>query len=53
MKNILYQLMEGRTHISIPRGAKMSLALNKPKEVGLHSNLNTTSEHAPQVERNS
>ena len=35
------------------RGAKMSLALNEPKEVEApHSDLNTTSEDAPQVERN-
>ena len=30
----------------------MSLTLSEPKEVALHSNLNTMSEHAPQVERN-
>ena len=30
----------------------MSLILNEPKEVALHSNLNTTSEHAQQEEGN-
>ena len=30
---------------------KLSLALNEPKQVALHSILNTTSEHAPQVEK--
>ena len=34
----------------MPRGAKKSLALNEPKHIALHSNTNTTSKHAPQVE---
>ena len=29
----------------------MSLALHEPKQVARQSNSNTTSEHAPQVER--
>ena len=53
-KNILYRLVEGQTYIGMQsRGAKISLALNDPKQVALHSNLNTTSEHTPsQQERN-
>ena len=31
MKNILYQFMEGQPRLGLPRGAKMSLALNEPK----------------------
>ena len=30
-KNILYQFIEGQTHFGMPRGAKVSLALNEPK----------------------
>jgi hypothetical protein len=41
MKNILYQ-----TEFSMSRSAKMSLAVNEPKQVVFHSNLNTTSKHA-------
>ena len=52
MKNILHGLNEGQTHFGMPRGAKMSLTLNEPNLVTLRSNLNTTSKHAPQVERN-
>ena len=52
MKNILYWFIEGQTHFSMPRGAKMNIVLNEPKQVALHSHKNTTSEHAPQVERN-
>ena len=33
----------------MPRGDQMSLALNEPKHIALHTN--TTSMHAPQVER--
>ena len=51
-KNILYQFIEGQTHFGMPRGAKMSLALNEPKQVSLHSNSNSTSKHAPQAEIN-
>ena len=50
-KNVLYQFIEDQTHFDMPRGAKMSLALHELK-VPLHSNSNTTSEHAPQVEGN-
>jgi hypothetical protein len=32
-KYILYPLIEGQTHFGIPRGAKMSLALNTPTEI--------------------
>ena len=31
MKNILYRFIEGQTHFGKPRGAEMSLALNRPK----------------------
>ena len=35
------------------KGPKTSLDLNEPKEVALHANSNTTSEHAPlQVQGN-
>ena len=47
MKNIPYWFIEGHTHWGVPRGARMSLILNEPKEFTLHSNSNTTSEHAP------
>jgi hypothetical protein len=30
-KDILYWFIEGQTHIGMPRGAKMNLALNEPK----------------------
>jgi hypothetical protein len=40
--------MEGQTHFGMPRGAKMSLALHKPIENVLSSNLHPTSTHAPQ-----
>ena len=52
MKNILYQFIKGQTHMGMPRGAKMSMALTEPKQVALHSKSNTTSEHTPQVVRN-
>ena len=51
MKNILYHLIERQTHFGMPRGAKMSPTLIKPKKVAFESNTNTTSEYAPQVER--
>ena len=51
MKSNLFPFIEGQTHIGMPRGAKMSLALNELKQVPLHSNSNTTSEHASEVER--
>ena len=35
----------------MPRGAKISLALNELKQVALHSNSNITSKHATQVQR--
>ena len=47
MKNVLYQFIEGQTHFGMPRGAKMSLALNIQNEVALHSTSNSTSKHAP------
>ena len=31
MKNILYQFIVGRTHFTVPRGARITLALNEPK----------------------
>jgi hypothetical protein len=31
MKNNLYQFSEGQTHLGMPRGATLSLALNEPK----------------------
>ena len=50
-RNILFVLIQGQTRFGMPRGAKMSLALNKPKVVARHSNLNTTSKHAPHGEK--
>jgi hypothetical protein len=41
--------MEGQTRFGMPRGAKMSLALNEPEKVALLSNTNHTSNRAPQV----
>jgi hypothetical protein len=41
----------GRTYFGMPRGAKMSLALDVLKKVGLLSKSSTTSEHAPQVKK--
>ena len=52
LKNILYQFIKDQTHVGMPRGPKMSMALAEPKQVALRSKLNTTSEHTPQVERN-
>ena len=52
MKNILYHLIQRQTHFRMPRGAQMSPTLIKPKKVAFESITNTTSEHAPQVERN-
>ena len=51
MKNILYQFNEGQAHFGMQTNAKMNLVLNEPKQVALYSNSNTTSKHAPQVER--
>ena len=51
-KNILYRFIEGQTHFGMPRGDKMSLALNKAKHVACHSNSFSTSKYAPRVERN-
>ena len=31
MKNILHRFIVSQTHFGMPRGAKMSLALNEPK----------------------
>jgi hypothetical protein len=44
-----YQFIEGQTHIGMPRGAKMSLALNELHEIGCPL---FNFKHAPQVERN-
>ena len=51
MKNFLYGFIEGQIHFGLSRGAKVSLALDEPKLVALHSKSNTTSKHAPQLER--
>ena len=51
-KNILCWFIEGQTHFGMPRGARITLALNELKYVVLHLNSNTTSKNAPQVERN-
>ena len=51
-KNILYRFIEDQTRFGMPRGAKMSLALNETYYVGLHSKSNATSEHALLVESN-
>ena len=45
--NILNGVIEGQSHFGMPRGAKMSLALNEPEWVALYSNSKTTSEHVP------
>ena len=37
MKNILYQFIAGRTHFTMPRGARITLALNEPK-IGYYLN---------------
>ena len=37
MKNILYKSIDGQTHSGMPRGAKMSLALNDPHEISCSS----------------
>ena len=47
-----YQFIKGQTHFGMPRGAKMTLAVNETKYVALRSNSDTTSVHAPQLERN-
>ena len=52
MKNILYWFIKGQTHFGMPRVAKIYLDLIELKLVAFHSNSNTTSKHAPQVERN-
>jgi hypothetical protein len=44
-KSTLFWFIESQTHSGMPRGAKVRMALNEPKQV-------TTSEHAPQVESN-
>ena len=51
-KNILNCLIKALTHLGMPRVAKVTLALNELKWVALHSNPYTTSECAPQVEKN-
>ena len=50
-KDILYWFIEGQTHIGMPRGAKMNLALNEPKQVTLYTTSITTFEHTPQVKK--
>ena len=52
MKNILYWSIKGQVHFGMPRVAKIYLDLNELKLVAFHSNSNTTSKNAPQVERN-
>ena len=47
---ISVMFIEGQTHFGMPRGAKLSLALNEPEWIALHSKLNTCSEHALQVD---
>jgi hypothetical protein len=51
-KNILFWFNEGQIILGMPRGSKMSLALNELNQGALHSHSNATSEHASQVERN-
>ena len=53
-KDIQYWFIKGKlilAHFDTPRGAKITLALNEPKQVALHSNSSTNSENAPQVEK--
>jgi hypothetical protein len=52
MKKILLWFTKGQTHFGMPRGAKTSLALHDQNRLIFHSNLNATSEHAPQVGKN-
>ena len=47
VKKILYWFIEGWTHFSMPRGAKMSLALDELIYDVLRLNLHTDSKHAP------
>jgi hypothetical protein len=47
-----YQFIKRQTHFGMPRGAKMTLAVIETKYVALRSNSDTTSVHAPQLERN-
>ena len=49
--NILYQFLDLQTHFGMPRGAKMSKALNELNKIALHSKSNTTSEHATTSEK--
>ena len=51
LKNILYQFIDDQTRFGMPRGACMSVAVNAPKLVSLHSNSNSTSKHAPEAGR--
>ena len=51
-KNILYMFIDGQTHFGMPGYAKTSLTLSRTNLVALYSDSNTTSEHAPQVEKN-
>jgi hypothetical protein len=44
MKSILHRY-------SMPTGAKLSLALNEPKKVALHSTSKTIPKHAPRINR--
>lgn len=51
MHNVLYGFVEDETQFGMSRGANTSLALDKSKSwVAIHSNSNTTSKHASQVE---
>jgi hypothetical protein len=51
IKNILFWFIINQTHFGMSRGAKLNLALHELKYVSFHSKSNTTSEHAPQVEK--
>lgn len=42
MNELHSMLIHGRTRSSMPRGAKGSLALNKPEKIVIHSDSNTT-----------
>jgi hypothetical protein len=48
---MLYWFIEAQAHFGIPRVAKMCMTLNNQNSLLMHSKSNTTSEHAPQVER--
>ena len=45
--NILNRVIEGQSHFGMPRGAKLSLALNEAEWVALYSTSKTSSERVP------